>query len=112
SRDSQWIQFDLSISQTLSHMKIAFASGNVRKSYFDIEVSIDGVNWTKVRNDIETSGMTLDFETYELNNHLARWVRIVGYGNSSSGWNSIAEVAIYGQEVELPPVLIGEVSFT
>lgn len=112
SRDAQWIQFDLGISQTLSHMKIAFASGNVRKSYFDIEVSMDGVNWTKVRNDIETSGMTLDFETHELNNHHARWVRIVGYGNSSSGWNSIAEVAIYGQEVELPPVSIGEVSFT
>jgi|GEM_PF-1061607 len=112
NRTPQWIQFDLGAVQKLSHLKAAYASGNVRKAYFDVEVSADGSQWTKVLQNVETSGMTLEFETYELNDVEAKFVRIVGFGNSSSGWNSITEVEIYGSEMEeLPPVSVGPVMF-
>jgi hypothetical protein len=113
SRTPEWIQFDLGAINKVSYIKLAYASGNVRKSYFDLEVSTDGVNWTEAAQGIETSGATLEFETYELHQLNAKYVKLIGYGNTSSGWNSINEVAIYGLAVDdLPPVSLGKVTFT
>lgn len=113
NREPQWIEFDLGAEQKLHYMKIAYASGNVRKSFFDMEISMDGQNWTRVMQNVESSGMTLGFETYELGERNARFVRLIGYGNSSSGWNSVTEVEIYGETlVELTPVTIERVNFT
>ncbi|WP_281884824.1 fibronectin type III domain-containing protein [Paenibacillus sp. YYML68] len=111
SRTAQRLDLDLGSIRSLSHMKIAYHSGNVRKSYFSVEVSSDGQVWSPVLTQVETSGMTLGFETYELQSTNARYVRLLGYGNSSSGWNSIGEIEVYGTSAaNLPPVTVGELS--
>lgn len=111
SRSPQYLTFDLGSVYALHYAKIAYYSGNIRKSFFDLQVSVDGENWFDVLTDVETSGMTSGFESYELSENIARYVRLVGYGNSSSGWNSVTEVEIYGLQAELPEIAVGDVKF-
>lgn len=87
----QWIEYDLKEPVQLESVSIAWASGNVRKAIFDIEVSGDGENWTKVWGG-ESSGTTLDFEEFSFDTVQVRYVKIVCHGNSVSKWNSINEV--------------------
>src|SRR5207245_10713957 len=64
-------------------------------TYFDIQVSLDTVTWTMVFSG-QSSGQTLQLESYAFPTASGRYVRIVGHGNNQSTWNSIAEVAILG----------------
>ncbi|HEX7057521.1 MAG TPA: discoidin domain-containing protein, partial [Bacilli bacterium] len=93
--DGQWIKFDLGTSVTVGSIKIAWYQGDQRTSDFDVEVSADGTNWTQIYSG-SSSGYTTQLETYDFSDTTARYVRIVGHGNSSSDWNSITEVEIYG----------------
>jgi F5/8 type C domain len=105
--DGQWIVYDLGSQMTVSQVAIAWYQGNQRQSSFAIEVSSNGTNWTEVYSG-ESSGKTVELEPYSFTAVAARYVRIVGYGNTANQWNSITEVEIYScglpeSEVALPP---------
>ncbi len=93
--DGQWIQYDLGSIKKVSHLNIGFYAGNIRTTSFDIKVSINGRKWLTVFSG-SSSGTTLQQEKFDFNNIFARYVRIVGHGNSQSDWNSITEVDVYG----------------
>lgn len=101
--DRQWIIYDTGSFATMQEVAIAWVRGNQRKTSFAIEVSIDGKSWSEVHSG-DSSGQTNEFEFYAFSPTSARYVRIVGYGNSSNRWNKIAEVELYGQSntVSLP----------
>src|SRR6185369_14572797 len=44
SGDGQWIQYDLGSVRTVSHVQIAFYSGNVRRARFDLLASTNGTS--------------------------------------------------------------------
>lgn len=90
----QWIQFDLGEAKTINSVGIAFIKGNEREFKFDIETSLDGQNWYRAFSGTSTGG-SLAFEKTYLKQHLARYVRVVGHGNSVNQWNSYAEVKLY-----------------
>jgi poly(beta-D-mannuronate) lyase len=94
--DGQWIQYDLDINRKVSSIKIAFLNGASRTSTFDILTSTDGSAFTTVSSGVVSSlveGLqTFDFPDVDP----ARYVRIVGHGNSSNLWNSYTEVELYG----------------
>lgn len=119
--DGEWIAYDMGSDGAVDSVRIAWHSGDERIAYFDIEVALDGATgWTPVLSG-QSSGTTAEFETYSFDTVTARYLRIVGHGNSSSGWNSIAEVEVPGRSVmierdnrlesidlELAPVPLGE----
>ena len=43
------------------------------------------------------SGTTTALQPYALTPTQARYVRVLGYGNTQNLWNSVTEVKIYGQ---------------
>jgi hypothetical protein len=92
--DGEWIRYDLGEVEEVSAVRIAWYKGNERTARFDVDVSSDDSSWTTVLADAESSGTTLDLETYDFADVSARYVRIVGHGNSTSMWNSITEVEI------------------
>ncbi len=94
SGNPQWIQFCLSSVQTVSGVQIAFYSGDVRISYFDILLSQDGTTWTNAALGLQSSGTTLNAETFSITPQSAKYVRIAGHGNSVNAWNSYTEVDI------------------
>lgn len=91
---AQPITYDLGEEKTVRLVKIAFHNGGSRTTSFDIEVSKDGTTFNNVIEKRNSSGTTDGLENY-LFTAEARYVRINGYGNSSSTWTSISEVEIY-----------------
>lgn len=96
--DGKWIQLDLGGETTLERLDTAWLSANKRTAYFDVETSIDGSNWISVVSGAESQGDE-DLNSDQLNGVYARFVRIIGHGNSSSddsGWNSLLEAQLFG----------------
>ncbi len=90
----QWIEWDLGDVYPLDSAYLSFMSGSSRLTMFNLEVSADGVNYTKVF-DGEASGNTDDLELFPFSEDAdARYLRFNGRGNSSNLWNSITEVSI------------------
>ena len=106
--DGQWIQFCLANTASVTGVDIAFYNGNIRRSIFDILVGTDGVNWTTVASGLQSSGTSLAFESFNFTARTAKYVRIVGHGNSSNTWNSYTEVKIKtaqpSQQITLTPL--------
>jgi poly(beta-D-mannuronate) lyase len=96
--DGQWIEFDLGSAQVLDALDIAFYQGTKRTAYFDIEVSNDNVQWTRVLQ-ATSSGKTDSKQRFDFADVTGRYVRIVGRGNSESQWNSLTEVDVLGRAV-------------
>ncbi|TYP76575.1 heparin/heparin-sulfate lyase HepB [Paenibacillus methanolicus] len=44
----EWVSFDLGGSKDIHAVAIAWYNGNQRRAFFDIDVSVDGQNWTRV----------------------------------------------------------------
>lgn len=104
--DSRWssesqggartLLLDLGAVQTLTAVDVAWYKGDSRKSTFAIEASVNGEDFTTVREVGQTGGATTEFERYDLDPVTAQYVRIVGTGNESNAWNSIVEIAATG----------------
>ncbi len=93
--DGQWVRYDLGASRTISYVRIAWHKGDTRTADFDIQVSATGSSWATVYSG-SSSGTTTGRETYHFDDTAGRYVRIVGYGNSSgNGWNSITETEVF-----------------
>ena len=93
--DGHWIQYDLGKSMTVSSVKVAWYSGNTRTYSFDIEVSDDSNTWSQVYSG-HSSESTVEQEAYSFDRVVARYVKLIGHGNSMNGWNNITELDIWG----------------
>ena len=95
--DGQWIQYDLGATRTTSSVKIAWYSGNLRRSTFDVLASdVASGPWTTLVAGRQSSGATTALEEYDVADGAGRYVRVVGHGNTVNLWNSISEVEIWG----------------
>lgn len=118
SGDGQPATFDLGSVQKVGYVGISFYNGNLRTSTFDLELSVDGTNWTKVLDRKVSSGTTIMPEAFDFADTDARYVRFIGHGNSAAGtsgaWNSITTFQVYAPcaqplilsnhlEIEPPP---------
>jgi hypothetical protein len=96
--DGANITFDLGATKSVQFIKIAWYQGDTRTTTFDVLAS-DSISgpWTTLINRSVSSGTSTSFETSDFADINARYVRIVGHGNSSgNGWNSITEVQVWG----------------
>ncbi|MFD0860986.1 polysaccharide lyase family 7 protein [Sungkyunkwania multivorans] len=95
----KYITYDLGSVRSVSRVKLAWYKGDRRKAYFKIRV---GTSTSDLRTVIDkkrsgSSGNTLQLENHDFDAVDARYVRISCFGNSSSGWNSLTEAEIYGE---------------
>lgn len=99
----QWIQFDLGNKVMLDGVQIAFYKGDQRRGIFKILLSESSSDSIEVYNG-RSSGRSAGLETYHFIPQYARFVRIVGYGNTVSSWNSITEVRFNTLSTSFPEV--------
>ncbi|WP_233998715.1 polysaccharide lyase family 7 protein [Microbulbifer pacificus] len=92
----KWITLDLGALRTVKGVNIAWYKGDQRSSFFSIDTSLNNSNWTTVFASGQSSGNNADFESYDVTDTTARYVRITGSGNSANAWNSILEVDVVG----------------
>ena len=103
--DGQWIQFCLGTPASVTGVQIAFYSGNVRTTTFDVLTSGNGTTWTNAATGLVSSGTSLALETFTFAARTAQYIRIVGHGNSVNAWNSLTEVKI---TTEAPSIPVGQ----
>lgn len=92
--DGQWLQCDIGQEAVINTVSIAWHKGDEREATFDLEVSTDGRNWTRVLRRERSSGSTLQLEDYDFPHLTGRFVRLTGYGNTQNNFNSVTEFAI------------------
>jgi unsaturated chondroitin disaccharide hydrolase len=90
----QWIRLDLGAPRLVRKVGVAWYRGEVRTSGFRIETSLDGARWT-AGTAARSSGQTAGQETYDIGDRTARYVRLVGYGNTWNAFTSITELTVY-----------------
>lgn len=93
--DGQWITYDLGRYELVESIDIAFYLGNTRTATFDVLSSCDNVAWRPLLTNAVSSGTTLALQNFDLPDFPARFVRLVGHGNSVNNFNSFTEVAIH-----------------
>jgi|GEM_PF-2877333 len=106
SNIAPWIQYELSNSISIDSVQIAFFLGDTRATTFQIETSVNGSEWDVAL--LETSSGTAEsYESFSFDARVAKYVRLVGFGNNMSAWTSVLEMSIPGVSVtevlEIPP---------
>ncbi|MBD2845491.1 DNRLRE domain-containing protein [Paenibacillus sp. IB182496] len=91
--DGQWVQYDLGSAMSVDGVRLAWYQGDVRAFTFDVLGSLDGSSWTPLYSGT-SAGDTLELEEHAFAAASARYVRIVGYGNTVNNWMSITEARI------------------
>ena len=90
-----WIEGVFNQVETVSKVGIYWHVGDTRIANFEIHVSEDGENFTKVYEG-KSDGVTANFEYYELpEGTKAKYVRVVGFENNTNAWNSIKEIQFF-----------------
>jgi poly(beta-D-mannuronate) lyase len=96
--DGVWIRYDLGSSVTVGSVSLAWHQGDTRRFTFDVQVSATGSSWTSVLSGARSSGSTTGPENYDFADHDARYVRVVGHGNTTNEWTSITETQVRGAD--------------
>ncbi|WP_083934930.1 discoidin domain-containing protein [Segetibacter koreensis] len=91
--NNQWIKYNLDTTTFIDTIEIAWYRGNERKASFDIQTSINNNDWITVFSGT-SSGQTTKTENYGIPPQYAKYIRIVGHGNTQNAWNAITEVEI------------------
>lgn len=94
AQDTCWIEVELDRVYDISRVGLLVLEGTKRKQIFNIEVSEDGKNYTKVYDNM-SSGTTDDCEYYNVSGARGKYVRINCFGTSIGNWNSIKEIYVY-----------------
>ena len=114
--NGQWVSYDLGTVKKITALSVSWFGGAdptgqplQRIQAFDIQVTgTSALQWTTVFSGT-SSGATHGEEVYAFMPTAARYVRIVGYGNST-GWETwINEVHVYGAaltEVPFDPAAV------
>jgi len=103
--DGQFAVFDLGRPYTVKYVTAAFFQGNERVARFEVLVSANGQTYTQVFNG--QSGSQTDKLT-GFNCAIAppaRYVKLIGHGNSQNDFNEITEFEIFGTRTDAPASL-------
>jgi hypothetical protein len=89
------IQYDLSTSQPICDVDIAWYRGNLRVNSFTISASDDGHDFIPIFIG-KSTGKTTSPEKYDVQDNDARYIRITVLSNTENNWASITGVGING----------------
>ncbi|MBQ6795724.1 MAG: discoidin domain-containing protein [Clostridia bacterium] len=94
SQGEAFVVIDLGSEKTLATIGVAMKLyEDDRTIPYMIEVSKDGSSYAEIWSG--NSEMFSDATQYVSTSEKARYVRVTAYGNTVSGWNSIAEIEVY-----------------
>ena len=98
--DNNWLILKLKSSFKISHLELAFLSGQNGESYFDILASEDSVNWDPILIDAVScpfSGGLQVFDFPEAKTDIEySFIKLVGHGNLINTTNNFSELNVIG----------------
>jgi hypothetical protein len=98
--DNQWLLFKLVGSYKISHLTVAFLSGQKYESYFDIYASINNVTWDPILIKAVSCNFSGDKQVFDFPEAKTGteylYIKLIGHGNSLNTLNTISELKIFG----------------
>ncbi|MGM9551561.1 MAG: glycoside hydrolase family 88 protein [Clostridia bacterium] len=94
----EYLEFNLGEECEINTIGMSLFRGDIRTSWFSVEVSTDGVNYEEVIPVSSTPIKTTGVVYYPIEAVNAKYVRLYGYGNDNSTlqmWFSPSEIEIY-----------------
>ncbi|NOU66041.1 hypothetical protein GC096_18555 [Paenibacillus sp. LMG 31461] len=88
---AEWISYEFRKPQTIASVYMHFNKATARRSYFDIQSSTDGINYSTLFSG-EGDGLSEGQEYFLEVPATAQYFRILCKGNSASSWNAIKEI--------------------
>ncbi len=92
--DGEAITLDLGGIVPVNRIDLAWYQGDQRSSRYTVRLSNDGSVW-RTALTAESGGVSLDPEPNYFVGGPARFVQLVGHGNSVNQWNSITEIQLF-----------------
>ena len=94
--DAVTITLDLGARYLVREVGISWFMGDERTASFGILASEDGVNFTALLANQQSSGATQAFERYDIADTPAQFIRIENFGNTVNMDNAIIEATAFG----------------
>jgi hypothetical protein len=94
-----WIQLDLGTQKTVCSVDVQWYKGDQRQNHFVISVSNDGSSFKDIVDSTSKETASL-FESYDLQNLEARYIKLTINGNSQNNYASIAEIKVNAIDLE------------
>jgi hypothetical protein len=103
-----WLALDLGTCGIVQSLQIDWSSGENRQYNFAVEASDDGTAWTPIFSGM-SDGVTVTYESVDVTDIHACFVRVIGYGNTHANANTamqtrIVEILVDG-EPDVVPVI-------
>lgn len=86
------LTLDLGADKVIGALTIKWFKGSERVANFSVETSQDKDNWTPVLAPSESSGKHSGFELVSVEESQARYIKVIGLGNSEDTNNGIIEI--------------------
>ncbi|WP_020210469.1 polysaccharide lyase family 7 protein [Gilvimarinus chinensis] len=113
--DGKSLTLDLGTIASITDIKTAWYVTSGQTAYYELEASTDAESWSTLEANGQAT--TDDFKSDTFDETKARYIRIIGRGNSENAWNNLIEVEVYGCDgletataSPLGPLSIGELS--
>lgn len=105
----QWIVYDLGSVQTLMTTRLSFYNWNGGRIYnYSIQVSIDSLNWSEVKSNVQSS--SLEWSIEEIGAVKAKYIKILFLSSNQPDWAGLWEANFWGEPISnydaTPPVLV------
>jgi hypothetical protein len=90
----RYLQFKLEEEETIDTVELVFNTDEGKYQRFEIQVSADGENFTKVYSGKSRSGSNgKEWESFKLDSaQKVRYIRYVGKGSNMDNQNSLVEI--------------------
>lgn len=112
--DSRWessesdpqITIELGYRHLVKEIGTAWFNGDQDQSSFDIQLSEDGIEFTSILTNESSSGESKSIERFDVTDTVARFVKLISNGNSSTSLTALSEVAVFGcpLDVSVAPI--------
>ena len=98
--DNKWLLLTLAGPFKISHLTLAFLSGQQYKSYFDIYASKDNITWDHILTNASSCKFSGERQVFDFpglfTNTEYSYLKYIGHGNDLNFLNIISEIKIYG----------------
>ena len=102
------LTLDLGESVLVREVGLAFHLGDERTSTFSLEFSEDGSTFSSLQSSAQSSGQTLSFERFDVEDTPARFVRVTAEGASDVNPFGVVEAAVFGCNLDSPDPVVAQ----
>jgi len=98
--NNEWVILTLEGKARVDFIKLAYFEGHQKEGYFDLQASNDKENWNDLLLNQHTSGISQKRQVFEIpseeSQEAYQYVKLIGFGTSQDGNNTVSEIELYG----------------